>query len=246
MARKALLRGKHVLCEKPLALARKEAEELFRLAEEKGVVLLEALKTAFCPAFQQLTSLAGSGIIGSIKAVDATFTKLIEDEAAREYDPMQAGGAWTELGSYPAFVIGKLLGTDPRRIRFVTCRKSHTGVDVFTRAEFLYSNAVATATAAIGAKQEGDLCITGTEGYIYVPAPWWKTEMFEVRFEDTRLNRKYFANFEGDGLRYELGAFLRLIHGCQHGNRLLTREDSMFMADVASRFRRGYCVEEIS
>ena len=85
MARKALLRGKHVLCEKPLALARKEAEELFRLAEEKGVVLLEALKTAFCPAFQQLTSLAGSGIIGSIKAVDATFTKLIEDEAAREY-----------------------------------------------------------------------------------------------------------------------------------------------------------------
>ena len=71
-------------------------------------------------------------------------------------------------------------------------------------------------------------------------------EMFEVRFEDTRLNRKYFANFEGDGLRYELGAFLRLIHGCQHGNRLLTREDSMFMADVASRFRRGYCVEEIS
>lgn len=119
-------------------------------------------------------------------------------------------------------------------------------MDVFTRAEFLYSNAVATATAAIGAKQEGDLCITGTEGYIYVPAPWWKTEMFEVRFEDTRLNRKYFANFEEDGLRYELGAFLRLIHGCQHGNRLLTREDSMFMADIASRFRRGYCVEEIS
>lgn len=88
MARKALLRGKHVLCEKPLALAREEAEELFRLAEEKGVVLLEALKTAFCPAFQQLTSLARSGIIGSIKAVDATFTKLIKDEAAREYDPM--------------------------------------------------------------------------------------------------------------------------------------------------------------
>ena len=246
MARRALLRGKHVLCEKPLALAREEAEELFRIAAEKGVVLLEALKTAFCPAFQQLTSLAGSGVIGSIKAVDATFTKLIEDETAREYDPMQAGGAWTELGSYPAFAVGKLLGTDPRRVRFVTCRNSHTGVDVFTRAEFLYSNAVATATAAIGAKQEGDLCITGTEGYIYVPAPWWKTEMFEVRFEDSRLNRKYFANFEGDGLRYELGVFLRLIHGCHHGNRLLTREDSMFMADVASRFRRGECVDEIS
>lgn len=67
MARRALLRGSMYCARKPLALAR-EAEELFRLAEEKGVVLLEALKTAFCPAFQQLTSLAGSGIIGSIKA----------------------------------------------------------------------------------------------------------------------------------------------------------------------------------
>lgn len=81
----------------------------------------------------------------------------------------------------------------------MTCRNSHTGVDVFTRAEFLYSNAVATATAAIGAKQEGDLCITGTEGYIYVPAPWWKTEMFEVRFEDSRLNRKYLPILKGTG-----------------------------------------------
>ena len=80
-------------------------------------------------------------------------------------------------------------------------------MDVFTRARFLYSNAVATATAAIGAKQEGDLCITGTEGYIYVPAPWWKTEMFEVRFEDTRLNRKYFANFEGMGCVMNLARF---------------------------------------
>ncbi|QWP21111.1 hypothetical protein J5W63_10200 [Akkermansia massiliensis] len=70
--------------------------------------------------------------------------------------------------------------------------------------------------------------------------------MFEVRFEDPRQNRKYFIRFEGDGLRYELAAFLRLIHGCRHDNRLLTRGDSIFMADVTSRFRRGEYVDEIS
>ena len=159
---------------------------------------------------------------------------------------MQAGGAWTELGAYPVFVIGKLLGTESRRIRFTTCRKPETGVDLFTRADFLYPNAAASATVAIGAKREGDLCVTGTRGYIYVPSPWWKTEMFEVRFEDPRQNRKYFIRFEGDGLRYELAAFLRLIHGCRHDNRLLTRGDSIFMADVTSRFRRGEYVDEIS
>lgn len=71
------------------------------------------------------------------------------------------------------------------------CRKPQTGVDVFTRAEFLYSHAVTAATAVIGAKQEGDLCITGTQGYTYVPAPWWKTGLFEVHFEDPQFNKKY-------------------------------------------------------
>ena len=245
LVRKALMKGKHVLCEKPLALSREAVEELFQLSAEKGCVLLEALKTAFFPAFQQLIGVAESGIIGSIKAVDATFTKLIEDNSSREYDPQQAGGAWTELGVYPVFAIGKLLGTDPRGIHFVTCRKSQTGVDIFTRAEFLYSNAVACATVAIGAKQEGDLCITGTQGYIYVPAPWWKTELFEVRFEDVNLNRKYFIKFEGDGLRYELAAFLHLIHGCRQGIRLMSREDSLFMAAVTQQFLEGNNVEEI-
>lgn len=244
--KKALLKGKHVLCEKPLALSRDELNELFQIAAEKGCILLEALKTAFFPAFQQLIGVAESGVIGSIKAVDATFTKLIDDDSCREFDPVQAGGAWTELGAYPVFVIGKLLGKESRRIHFVTCRKPQAGVDIFTRAEFLYPNAVATATVAIGAKQEGDLCITGTQGYLYVPAPWWKTELFETRFEDPRLNRKYFIKFGGDGLRYELAAFLRQIHGCRHEFHLMSREDSLFMAEVTQQFREGKNVDEIS
>lgn len=160
--------------------------------------------------------------------------------------PCRPGGAWTELGAYPVFVIGKLLGTESRRIRFTTCRKPETGVDLFTRADFLYPNAAASATVAIGAKREGDLCVTGTRGYIYVPSPWWKTEIFEVRFEDPRQNRKYFIRFEGDGLRYELAAFLRLIHGCRHEFSLMSRDDSLFMADVTCRFREGGDVEEIN
>lgn len=243
--RKALLKGKHVLCEKPLSLDEEQADDLFRLASENQCILLEALKTAFAPAFQQLVGIAKSGMIGSIKAVEATFTKLLPPGVGREFDPMQAGGALTELGSYPLFAISKLLGSQFLEAGFVTSRCPKTGVDVFTRVELLYPHAIATANVGIGVKREGDLCIAGTKGYIYVPAPWWKTDLFEVRFEDTRQNRKFFSKFDGDGLRYEISAFLRMIHGSSHEIYLMSRNDSLFMAGIMKRFREGMNVREL-
>lgn len=246
LSKRALLQGKHVLCEKPLALHYGEAEELFQIAEANGCILLEAIKTAFAPAFQKLMEVAASGLIGSIKAVDATFTTLITDFSRREYDPLQAGGAFTELGTYPLFVIERLLGSEVRDLRFVTSRDGMTGVDVFTRAECLYAGATATATVAIGAKQEGDLCITGTKAYLYVPAPWWKTEQFEARFEDSSCNKKYFIKFDGDGLRYELAAFLHMIHKREHDAYVKATASSLFLASVQEQFREGINVVEIS
>ncbi len=64
-AREALEHDKHVLCEKPLAFSRREAEELFALAAERGKVLLEAIKTAYCPGFVQMLGIAKTGTIGS-------------------------------------------------------------------------------------------------------------------------------------------------------------------------------------
>lgn len=60
-------------------------------------------------------------------------------------------------------------------------------------------------------KAEGELIIAGTDGYIYVPAPWWKTDYFEVRFEDGEKNRRYFYQLDGEGLRYEIVSFIKSI-----------------------------------
>ena len=238
-ARKALKAGKHVLCEKPLCLAANEAREMFTIAEEKGCVLMEAIKTAYAPGFRQLIGIAKSGRIGRIKSVDACFTKLITDKNLREYDRKQAGGAFTELGTYPLLAISQLLGMNPQDISFVTEIDSENGVDTFTRAQFIYRGATATATVGIGVKREGDLCIAGTAGYIYVPAPWWKTEYFEVRYEESRNNRKYFTKFDDDGLRYEIAAFLRKINGNTPQQPSLSNKASIFMAEVIEKFRRG-------
>lgn len=238
-AKTALEQRKHVLCEKPLVLSKKQAEELYQLAETNNCVLLEAIKTAYAPAFSQLIGIAKGGQIGSIKSVDAVFTKLISDKSLREYDKNQAGGAATELSSYPLLAIVKLLGTSPHQVSFISSVDEEQGVDIYTKACFIYPGATATAHMGIGVKREGDLCIAGTKGYIYVPAPWWKTDYFEVRFEDFRLNRKHFTKFEEDGLRYEIAAFLNMIHRGNKALHFLTKEESIFIAGVLEQFRNG-------
>ena len=209
-AKEALLAGKHVLCEKPMALRVAEAEELFALAKEKGMVLMEAIKTAYCPGFKRLVSLAKSGKIGEIKSVDAAFTKLVPHNV-REMQAEHAGGSVTELATYPLYAIFKLLGYDYKDVRFVSCMKN--GIDIFTKIDFIYDGAVASAKVGLGVKTEGDLVISGTRGYVYVPAPWWKTEYFEMRFENQGDTEKYFYKFAGEGLRYEMVEFLERIGG---------------------------------
>ena len=86
-----------------------------------------------------------------------------------------------------------------------------TKYDAFTHIQFNYSNGVGTIKVGRGVKSEGELVISGTEGYIYVPAPWWKTDYFEIRYEDINKNKRYFYQLEGEGIRYELVAFVKAI-----------------------------------
>ncbi len=211
-AKRAIMAGKHVLCEKPLTLKKEQAEELFALAKKKKVILYEAIKTAYAPCFAQLVGVAKSGLIGQIKNITATFTKQIADKTLREYNKEYGGGAFNELASYPLLAIIKMLGYDYKKLNFITTIDKETDVDIYTQAHFIYPTATATATTGIGVKQEGEMIIAGTRGYIYVPAPWWKTEFFEVRFEDSSYNIKHFTKFDGDGLRYEIADFVTSIH----------------------------------
>ncbi len=233
-ARRAMDAGVHVLCEKPLALAPDEADALFTLADEKGLVILEALKTAFSPGFQRMVGIAKSGTIGTIRSVDATFTKLVAE--GRELNP-PVGGAISELASYPLLAIIKLLGREPTSVQSRTYHPDGSEVDLFARIDVDYPHAIATATVGLGVKAEGSLVVAGTLGYLYVPAPWWLTEYFETRFEDPRDNRKYYYKFDGDGLRYELAEFVGMIRDGARESFKLRRTDSLAIASLMHRAR---------
>ena len=91
-------------------------------------------------------------------------------------------------------------------------------------------------TTIIGVKKEGNCVISGTQGYIYVPAPWWKTEYFEIRFENTSKNQKIFIKFDGDGLRYEIADFLKAINTNSKSYKF-TDEESIFISSIIEDFR---------
>lgn len=230
----ALEHGKHVLCEKPMVLEKKQAEELFAYAKERELVLFEGVKTAYCPGFNQLIGIACSGMIGSVRNIEACFTKL-EKAESRELTDVRYGGSFTELGSYVMLPIVKLFGTEPKEVRFDTIT-NEKGLDIFTKASFVYSNGIATATCGLGVKSEGRLLIAGTKGYIVAEAPWWKTQYFEIHYEDAERVEKYSDRFLEDGLRYEISDFLSMINGNMKSGFKLTRGDSIAMADVMERF----------
>ena len=83
--------------------------------------------------------------------------------------------------------------------------------DSFTKIDFTFPKAVASLKVGKGVKSEGELIISGTHGYIYVPAPWWKTDYFEIRYENPIDNQRFFYQLEGEGFRYEQLSFLKAI-----------------------------------
>ena len=211
--KQALERGKHVLCESPVTLRPEEWRELKALAAETKVVLLDAIKTAYSMAYNRLLLLAKSGIIGDIVSVDTSCTSLLEFDPTQDINQEQLEWnsvcAWGPTAMLPIF---QLLGTDyvSKRIvtRFVDEERSY---DAFTSIMFIYPHAVASLKVGQGVKSEGEMVVSGTKGYIYVPAPWWKTDYFEVRYEDPHNNKRYFYQLDGEGLRYELLSFLKTI-----------------------------------
>lgn len=203
--KKALNQGKHVLCESPFALSEDESIELQKLANENDLILMDSIKTAYSTAYNRLLLLLKGGKIGDVYSVDATCTSI------REYDDNSWNSitAWAPTALLPIFQI---LGVDykSKTINSLMMDKN-SNFDLFTKIDFQYENAVASIKVANSVKSEGELIISGSEGYVYIPAPWWKTDYFELRFENLEDNQKYFYQLDGEGIRYELVAFAKSI-----------------------------------
>ena len=195
---------------------------------------MEANKTAHSPAFNHLISMVKSGLIGDVVDVSASESKLWGDKFTRELDPEQAGGSMYEMGSYPLLPILKLMGIDYTDVHFYS--KMKDGIDVYTRGVIRYPHGVCSFQLGMGVKTEGNLVISGTKGYAYVPSPWWLTDYYEFRYEDQNQNKKFFYKWDGAGLRYEIQEFISCIFNHRFSSARLRRRESIAMADIMQQF----------
>ncbi|WP_278841076.1 adenylyltransferase/cytidyltransferase family protein [Holdemania filiformis] len=242
--KKAILAGKHVLVESPLTLSFTQSEELFMLAKERKVVLMEAIKTAYATAYNRLLLLVKSGRIGKVVSVDATCTSIRNiNNLTNEYKNIwNSICAWGPTAMLPVFQI---LGTQYDEVKLASIYLSKEfQFDIFTKIDFTFKNAVASIKVGRGVKSEGELVISGTKGYIYVPAPWWKMDYFEIRYENIENNKRYFYQLEGEGIRYELVAFVKaIVKGSK--TDYLTEEISIAISKIIQDFYEGRVTEII-
>lgn len=210
--KKALCKGVHVLCESPICLKKEQCKELFSIARERNVVLYESIKTAYATAYERMILLAQSGKIGEIVSVDATCTSL---RSVNHDDVIESAITWNSINAWgptAMLPILQLLGCEYESKNIISKIANKTNkFDDFTKIDFRFKNAVASIKVGCGVKSEGELIISGTGGYIYVPAPWWKTDYFELRYENPEKNRRYFYQLDGEGIRYEFVAFIKAI-----------------------------------
>lgn len=209
----ALEAGKHVIYESPVAINAIQAKELFTIAEKRRCILYAGIKTAYATAYARMILMAKTGKIGKIVSVDAVCTSLRDlspdDSHTNIENKWNSICAWGPTAMLPVF---QLLGTEflHRDIVSATLPKS-SDFDIFTRVNWIYQNAIASIKVGKGAKAEGELVITGTKGYIYIPAPWWKTDYFEIRYENPELNKRFFYQLDGEGIRNMIVSFIKSI-----------------------------------
>lgn len=242
----ALDAGKHVLCESPMVMTGAECQALFDQAAAKNLILMDAIKTAYSTAYNRMLLLIKSGKIGQVVSVDATCSSLLDHDLTTEDLDSQLNSrcAW---GPAAFLAVLQILGSEYEscaRTSFYadgtsamfavpsgSAKADQFRFDIFSKYDFKYKNAVATVKVGKGVKSEGELIVSGTKGYVYVPAPWWKTDYFEVRYENPANNRRYFYQLDGEGIRCELVHFTRAISSRKPGFNVALRE-SVNIADL--------------
>lgn len=164
--------GKHILCEKPLAMTAREAEGMIEVCEAEGVMLMEAFMYRQHPSWVAVRDLIAAGKIGRLVSVESWFSYFNDDPTnirnIREY----GGGALYDVGCYNVNLSRMLFGAEPTRVEAALVRDAVSGVDVLTSALLEFETGVATFTCSTRAEDDQRVNIYGTGGRISIDIPF--------------------------------------------------------------------------
>jgi predicted dehydrogenase len=164
--------GKHVLCEKPMAMNAAEAQTMADACSAAGVRLMEAFMYRLHPSWEAVRDLLASGRIGRLRAVQSWFSYFNDDPANIRNIAQFGGGALMDIGCYTVNLSRMLFGGEPDRIEASVTRDPDTGVDVLTSAILGFGDDVATFTCSTRAEPDQRVHVYGTRGRISLGIPF--------------------------------------------------------------------------
>lgn len=179
---KALENGKHVLCEKPMALSYSDAIRMIEASKKNNRFFMEAFWTRFNPSVKEVLQQVKNGAIGDVKYINADFAfRGSETENQRLFDKNLGGGALFDIGVYPLFLSYILLG-NPNEI-IAKAIKHKNDIDLQTSMILQYESAQSILHASIVSDSQMKAVIAGSKGRIELNAPWFVADGYSL-FKD--------------------------------------------------------------
>jgi predicted dehydrogenase len=227
--------GKHVLCEKPLALSAVQARRIVHAARDRGVFLMEAIWSRFLPAYRVLADLLAEGRIGEPLLVEADFGfRAPLDPSHRLFDRALGGGALLDLGIYPVQLCSLVLGRPDRVVADGVV--GETGVDEQVAAVLHHpGGALGVVKAAIRVGMACSARISGSEGVIELPAFMHCPMSLTVATASGR--EEIDAAYEGDGLRFEIDEVNRCLAAGLTESPVVPLDETVELASTLDRIR---------
>lgn len=222
----ALDAGKHVLCEKPLTLSPQQSSDCFDVAEAKGLILMEALWTAFFPAMQKAIHLVQSGTIGVPRYLSASFVSIREPaNHPNLFDPALGGGARNDLGIYP--IAAALMLAGPVKEARSQALVGPTGVDEMSAWTLAHENgALSLLSCGFRAELPVALRVVGTKGSLEIPQDFHHASRLVV--ETPGGQETLDLPYIGNGYAHEAVAFqARIDEGQKDGQMIWGRAETI-------------------
>lgn len=239
-ARLALQNGKHVLVEKAFTLNRAEAEDLQKLAAEKGLLAMEAMWTRYLPHMVRLREIIAEGTLGEIRSVSVDHTQSLPTAPEHRINALSlGGGALLDLGIYPISFIWDVLGA-PTDIA-ARARLGETGADAEVATIMTHAGgAISTSLSSSRTVGPNTAVVLGTDARIEIDRVWYTPTSFRVIAADGTVIETYESRVDGRGMQYQaFAAEGAVAHGDPAGSVLaLPVAESVAIMGTLDEIRR--------
>jgi predicted dehydrogenase len=227
--------GKHVLCEKPLALNARQAARMAEEARSRGLFLMEAIWSRFLPAYRALVDIIGAGRIGEPLLVEADFGfRRPVDSDHRHFAPALGGGALLDLGIYPVQLCTLVLGPIERVVADGVV--GETNVDEVVAALLHHRDGkLGVVKAALRVSMTCTARIAGTDGVIDLPAMMHCPNSLTV--SSLAGVEQIDASYEGNGLRFEIDEVHRCLSESRTESPVVPLDESIALATTLDDIR---------